>query len=259
MATLSAPPAVPVPRARRLGFLALAALLAALTGLAMGGLPALVQAFVVTGEDVVHQVHILHWGVFMGILTAVPLAALARRPSIAPAQQATVVVLAFVVAATVARMVDPAVVVFPVLIGGLLLLHPARNRLLAAGEGLHPGLAVLAAAVTVPGLWYAVAEVRTHLAAPLSDIHRGPPEAHYVTGAALALAIVGLAWLASLRTEGWRLPAWCCGIAMALNGVVSIWLPDWVGSFGRAWGIAAVAWGVAVVIVAERAARDTRG
>jgi hypothetical protein len=114
---------------------------------------------------------------------------------------------------------------------------------------------VLAAAVTLPSLWYAWSEIQVHLAAPLSDPHRGPPEAHYVSGAALALAIAGVAWLASLRTQGWRLPAWCAGLAMAMTGAVSIWLPAWVSSFGVAWGTAALLWGLGFIGAAEHVAR----
>jgi hypothetical protein len=123
----------------------------------------------------------------MGVLVAVPLAALARRPTVAAAQHAAVVVVAFVVAAGAARMFDPAVVIFPALIGLLLYLHPRRAELFRAGRGFSVPLGVLAAAVTVPSLWYGWSEIQLHLAAPLTDPHRGPPEAHYVTSAALVL------------------------------------------------------------------------
>jgi hypothetical protein len=238
-------------RSRRIGFLVLAALLALFTGLAMGGIPALVQAFTVTGNEVIHQIHMFHWGAYMGVLVALPLAAMARRPTVAAAQHAAVVVVAFVVATGSARMFDPAVVIFPVLIGLLLFLHPRRAELFRTGAGFSAPLGVLAAGVTVPSLWYGWSEVQVHLAAPLTDPHRGPPEAHYVSSAALVLAIVGVAWLVSLRTSGWRLPAWCAGLAMGITGAVSMWLPGWVSSFGQVWGAAALAWGIAFIAVTE--------
>jgi hypothetical protein len=258
--TIPAQPVLPsTSRARRIAFAVLAALLAVLTGLVMGGAAALVQTVTVTGVDRMHQVHYLHWGAFMLVLTAVPLASLAVRPTVAAAQQAAVVVASFVVAAAAAQMFDPSVVLFPVLIGVLLLLHPDRAALLRPGAGLSTVLGLLAAGVTLPSLWYAWSEIQVHLAAPLTDPHRGPPEAHYVSGAALALAIAGVAWLAAIRTQGWRLPAWCAGLAMAMTGAVSLWLPEWVSSFGRVWGAAAVVWGLAFIGAAERLARRPNG
>lgn len=256
MTTLPAAQAVaPVSRTRRIAFTVLAALLAVFTGVVMGGLLAIVGTFTATGEEVIHQVHAMHWGTFMGVLTAVPLAWLAVRPTVAAAQQAAIVIASFVVASAAGALFDPALVIFPVLVGLLLFLHPDRGRLFRSGDGFNTHLGVLAAAVTMPSLWYAWGELQTHLAAPLSDPHRGPPEAHYVGGAALLIAIVGIAWLVALRTSGWRLPAWLVGIAMVLNGGVSMWLPDWVSSFGRLWGAAALVWGVAFIVVAEGAAR----
>jgi hypothetical protein len=252
MTTVTTQPAlVEVSRPRRIGFIVLATLLALFTGLAMGGIPALVQTFTVTGHDVVHRVHYIHWFAYMGVLVAVPLAALAFRRTVAPAQQAVIAVAAFVVAASAGQMFDAGVVIFPVLIGLLLFLHPRRAEIFRGGEGFSAPLGVLAAAVTIPCLWYAWSEIQVHLAAPLSDPHRGPPEAHYLSGAALVLTIAGVAWLVSTRTSGWRLPAWCAGLAMGMTGAVSIWLPGAVSSFDRVWGTAALLWGVAFIVTAE--------
>ena len=148
-------------------------------------------------------------------------------------------------------MIDPTVVLLPALIGLLLYLHPHRHELLRRGRGLSPSLGVLAAAVSIPAVWYAWSEIQIHLAAPLTDPHRGPPEAHYVSSAALVLAIAGVSWLASVRTSGWRVPAWCAGVAMSITGAASIWLPSWTSSFDRVWGTAALIWGIAFIAVAE--------
>ncbi len=252
MTTLSAQPApVDVSRPRRIGFTVLATLLALFAGVLMGGIPALIQTFTVSGHDVVHQIHYIHWAAFMGVLVAVPLAGLAFRPTVAAAQHAAVVVVAFVAAAAAAQMFDPAAIIFPVLIGLLLYLHPRRRELFRAGDGFSAPLGLLAAAVTIPSLWYGWSEIQAHLAAPLSDPHRGPPEAHYVSSAALVFAIIGVAWLVSARTDDWRLPAWLAGVAMGMTGAASIWLPGWVSSFDRVWGTAALVWGIAFIAVAE--------
>lgn len=250
------PDASTISKARRLSFVVLAALLAVFTGLIMGGLPALfLGTFDTSPEQIIHQVHALHWGALMGVLLAAPLAWLAVRRTVAPAQQVALVIISFVVAAAAAQMLDPVLGVFVVLTALLLALHPRRGELLRAGEGFSVPLGVLAAVVTVPSLWYAWSEIQIHLAAPMSDPHRGPPEAHYVSGAALGIAIVAVAWLVSQRTSGWRLPAWSAGLAMAMTGAVSIWLPGWVSSFGLGWGVAALVWGVAFIAVAEVVAR----
>ena len=258
MTTVSASPSVPTSasRPRRIAFAALSALLAIFTGVVMGGVFALIGTFTATGSEVIHQIHFIHWGALMVVLTAVPLAVLAIRPRVAATQQATIVIASFLLAAGAARMFAPDLVLFPVLIGLLLFLHPRRGELLQRGEGFSVRLGVLAAVVTIPSLWYAWSEIQVHLAAPLSDPHRGPPEAHYVSGAALLIAIAGVAWLAALRTDGWRLPAWCSGLAMAMTGAVSIWLPGWVSSFDRGWGTAALVWGIALIAVAELTARS---
>ena len=248
--TSTTPKTAPRSRGRQLGFTALAALLALATAIGMGGVFALIGVFTAADEAVIHRIHSLHWGVLMVVLLGAPLAALAVRPRVAPAQQVAVVVAAFVLAALAGMVIDPVLIVFPVLTAALLALHPEGRGVFRGGEGLSPMLATLAAAVSLPSLWYALGQIQIHLAAPLADPHRGPPEHHYIGAAALVLAISGVAWLVALRTPGWRLSAWSVGLATVLNGLGSVLLPDYAGSFGPGWGAAAVVWGVAVISAA---------
>jgi hypothetical protein len=69
--------------------------------------------------------------------------------------------------------------------------------------------------------------------------------------AAFSLTVIGVALLASLRPDGWWLPAWIAGGLAARLGVASLLFPNAGSSIGLAWSVAAIAWGVAFVAVAE--------
>jgi uncharacterized membrane protein (DUF441 family) len=81
-------------------------------------------------------------------------------------------------------------------------------------------------------------------------------EFHHYSGmaaAALALPICGLA--ASLRESGRRLGAWLVGVSAVLIGAGSLALADYAGAFDALWAWLALAWGVAVVVLAEAGTR----
>jgi hypothetical protein len=63
--------------------------------------------------------------------------------------------------------------------------------------------------------------------------------------------VIGLALLASLRPDGWRIPAWVAGALPAALGLASFVYPDADGTLGPVWASAAVAWGVTFVVRAE--------
>ena len=69
------------------------------------------------------------------------------------------------------------------------------------------------------------------------------------------MALVAL--LAASRADGWRLPAWCAGIAAIVLGVASLGFPGEVGALGTVWASAAVAWGVAFITAAQVLIRPT--
>lgn len=74
---------------------------------------------------------------------------------------------------------------------------------------------------------------------------------HFMLMAAWGILVVGLGMLASLRPDGWWLPAWFTGAMVVLYGLASITFPEVASSAGRMWGAAAVAWGFGFVTVAE--------
>jgi hypothetical protein len=69
--------------------------------------------------------------------------------------------------------------------------------------------------------------------------------------AALAIAIVLTGLVASLQTQGWRIPAWSAGSAAIVFGLTSTVFPNHPGAEGRGWGALAVAGGALFIAVAE--------
>ena len=75
---------------------------------------------------------------------------------------------------------------------------------------------------------------------------------HWTVMAALGLAVVGLAVLASLGTNGWRIPAWSAALAAIVWGLSSVRAPTTAGAEDRGWAIAAIAWALAVLAATIR-------
>lgn len=75
---------------------------------------------------------------------------------------------------------------------------------------------------------------------------------HYRNFAALSFIIILVGMLASFRPRGWRFAAWITGGLPILLGLASVILPDAESSLGLFWSLAAIAWGVTFVVVAER-------
>jgi hypothetical protein len=127
-------------------------------------------------------------------------------------------------------------------------LHPERGRLFARGH-LDAGLLVMAAVAFIPLIAYAAGEVSKQLS------NAQPAHAvvgHFALMAALAVSLAGLAALAALRTEGWRLPLWSAGLAVAALGAASIALPSEASSFGLVGGALAIAWGLSFIWLGNR-------
>lgn len=137
------------------------------------------------------------------------------------------------------------------------LLHPTGRRLLrsfAPTRASRPMLALTAVAV-IPLLTLAVTNIDRQGTETPGDIHW--QLGHYGFMAALALTIIGVATVASLRPVGWRVAAWVAGALPATLGVLSLAYPDVDSSVGPAWSLAATAWGATFVTFAERARRAT--
>lgn len=81
---------------------------------------------------------------------------------------------------------------------------------------------------------------------------------HYRNFAALSFIVISAGILASLRPKGWRLAAWIAGGLPAILGLASIMLPDAESSLSLLWALAAIAWGIHFVVMAELIHRGIR-
>ena len=199
------------------------------------------------------------WGVFFTLLVAAPFVLVAVRPGAArPAVvQLAVATAALAVSAPLANEAGVAALaavlaVETAVVAGLLGLGWDLRRardvsvpLLALGAvGAGPWLAYAFQ------MWAANREARFD-----SDVTNGVD--HYSVQGALGLALAALPLLPGVRADLRRLVPACCGVAAAYLGLVSYAWPDAAGGFGRAWSVAAMAWGA--LLVAAAAVDAVRG
>jgi hypothetical protein len=197
-----------------------------------------------------------------GVLIGAGLVIQLRAPErhVAGLQQGVIGLLALAVAGLLGDRVEP-------LWGGVILLgatsiavglHPARGALLRAGAGLSAPLATLALLAAIPAIQHAERMLElARQAGPSCFMGQCARGDRFAEMAAVAIATVLVALLASARTGGWRVSAWSAGVAAAILGMASIALPDVTGSVGWAWGALAAIWGVLVVSAAEWQMRRT--
>jgi hypothetical protein len=248
-------------RAQRVGS-ALVALLLALALLTLNfGVIDLVDGFTGFVDQQRNPVLDVGWGALFGIVLPIGLLSQVRHPErrIAGLQQCALVALALGVAGVVGGAWGYLVVAGG--LGGtvalLVSLHPARHTFLRRGRVVWP-LVLLASAAIAPCLVYAqrmASAGRRHLP-PADAVSNGLH--HWSVLAALALSVFLLAGLAGLGTAGWRIPSWSAALASLAWGVSCLRYPDAAGGEGRAWGLAALIWALAVVAVTETEARRVR-
>jgi hypothetical protein len=198
-----------------------------------------------------------------GILVTVGIASQAVSGAhVAGLQQTTLAVLTLAGAGLVGGRIEPFVgsVVLLVALTPLAMSHPSRQSLFAvARQGLSRPMAMLAAAAAVPALVYAGDMLEfSRGTGPSCFLGQCAQGDRYAETAALAVAVVLVALLAALRTDGWRLPARCAGAAAIVLGAASAAFPGEVGALATWWAIAVISWGAAVITVAQLS-RPTAG
>ncbi len=243
--------------ARRMAFAAWAAFLVMLFGVAFFGLTSLAIAWFGSLEGVAGPVTELGYGALIGIILTVGVASQLRAPErrIAGMQQAALVIPALLIGSAVSadgQNLEAAAIVF-VGVGILLVLHPARAQFLRRGARISRPLFAISVIGAIPSVAYAL-----EMGAQAQDLV-GPP--HHVqrlsTMAAMAIAIVLVGLLASLKTRGWRIPAWSAGLAAVAFGLASAVYTDHPAAVGLGWGGAALAGGVLFIALGEWEARST--
>ena len=95
---------------------------------------------------------------------------------------------------------------------------------------------------------YALDQIQIQLAA---DPHSAGGREHWGEMASAALTLPLIAFVAALRTRGFRLVAWTAGIGTMVFGAASVLLPEQASSPGAAWGAVAVLGGALFIAVAE--------
>jgi len=129
------------------------------------------------------------------------------------------------------------------------LVHPAGRSFLRSfrAPGVSATMLALAGAAAAPLL--VLASDKLTLQGTVRDEHYAL--GHYGFMAAFAFTVVGIAVLASLRPDGWRLTAWVAGSLALLLGITSVAYQGSASSLGSSWALAAIGWGILFVVVAE--------
>jgi hypothetical protein len=131
--------------------------------------------------------------------------------------------------------------------------HPAGRDLFGSFSiaRTHRVMLVLVAVAAAPLVAFAASNIALQRGAADDHVDLG----HYGFMAAFSFTVIGVGILASLRPDGWRLPAWVGGLLPTLLGIASIVLPDVASSLSLGWALVAIAWGIAFVAAAEIASR----
>jgi hypothetical protein len=199
----------------------------------------------------IHRLHVM--GIATVVLTFVlGLFAQAYRPARrVAAMWGSFLVILVVTAGTLGFGVGrpEEVVPFFVVTGVALLTHPAGWGLFRRGDSYSPALLALVAVAAVPLLAFAVNQLSLNGSA--TDPHA--VDGHYVMMMGLAIAPIAYGAFTAFGFAGWRLAAWLAAFPMGYYGAMSIAFPAQSGSTGTLWGVAAIGWAVAFVLVAEYA------
>jgi hypothetical protein len=206
--------------------------------------------------DPAHRIHDLTFG-FIFVPAVVGMLAQVRRPSqnVAGMVMALIPWVGLLLAAILSNAFVQVVLINPsrsaaavTLIAALL--HPTGRdffRSFRVSRVNWPMLALVIIAA-VPLLAFASTNIGLQGTGP--DVHA--TMGHYGFMAAFGFTVIGVGLLASLRPDGWRLPAWVAGLLPALLGAASMVYPDVSSSLDVVWAVAAIVWGVGFIAVAER-------
>jgi hypothetical protein len=213
-------------------------------------LPFAITSFIDDAESI-HRLHFLA-GVFAsGLLLGGSLLICAWRPeaSIGPFW----VAVATGVASTIAGLISGDFIsgvwfTAPISLVILIALHPARSSLLRT-DGIDATTAFLALVALVPAVAFALTQAELQRNGSSLDPH---VELHHYSGmASYALSLPLAAFTAALRVPGRRIAVWIVGVTAAGLGLASLLLSDYPGAFRPAWAWLTLAWGIALVAVAQ--------
>ena len=233
-------------------------------------------------NELSHRVHEISFGALF-VLPLVGLVAQLRRPDtkVAPMYQVLLpLATTIVVLALVAGQGNPSMIVFVVMPLLIILFHPARPQVLRPSLAPSPLLLGLAALATVPLLFFGVGQMRVSREAGriAPQVFDSLPEdatdaevdralkraasgealeaaehyAHWSVMGAFTLSIIGGSFIAASRASGWRITARTTAAVTILYGVASLVNPNDASALGGLWGVLAILWGVALVVLSRR-------
>jgi hypothetical protein len=248
-------PNEPMSSKRNKWFSVVAALFAVIFGLLLFGWVGLVFGWIDNEAGGIHRIHLIGGsGITAGILIAIPLLLIAwLRDDVALLQTIAVVGLAFALASVFATdwvgLAFLPIVAIPVI--ALLAIGRGWRRFASAGEGFALAVFLVTLASAVFWVTYALSTAKLQRTGFPHDPHI---EMHHWTSmAGMALAIVFVGLLASLKTEGWVIVARLVAAGSIVYGVASIVFASFSGTDvpypggeGIGWGLAAVAGGIAM-------------
>lgn len=233
---------------RRKVFTGAALLFALLLAVGLEAWTFLIRGWFVVGAEEIHRVHYLAWGALGGIIFVGGVLAQLRAPErkVAALQQVFLGILAVLIAMVLSGAIDAFVLgVLALGAWALAVLHPARLKLFAAEAEFSRPLLAMSVVGSVPLLTYALDMARIERITLVGDSHEG----HWMMMAALSIAIVLVAMLASVTTSG--IPARSAGAAAFVLGLASTLFPSYPGTVGRSWGIFAIVAASIFVTVSE--------
>jgi hypothetical protein len=130
----------------------------------------------------------------------------------------------------------------------LIALHPARSSLPKI-DGIEIVTTLLGLVALVPAVAFALTQAELQRNGFVSDPH---VEFHHYSGmASYALSLPLAAFAAALLVPGRRIAGWIVGVTGAGLGLASLLLSDYPGAFRPTWAWLTLAWGVALVAVAQ--------
>jgi hypothetical protein len=205
------------------------------------------------------------WGVLFTFFAGLPMCFLGARPvwisaALVTAAAGVAVLIAAIASAQPVQLIIVAALLLPAAVVWALARSgrdsdrgPGRNIRPVEPSGSIPQIATLGLAlVSLPPAIIFAAEM-------IETARQGEPKPsytyvfdHYPIQAASVLVIPLATALLSLRLPGWRPMTFLVASGTAWFGIVSIVYPDHLGSWGTAWGWTAVAWAVALSLLAIR-------
>jgi hypothetical protein len=238
---------------------------------AAGGLfgAGLIVGWFDTTEGGIHRVHDIGFGVLAGVFVTVGFLAQLRSPerNVSARYQIVAAGVGVLIAGLIAA--DPGTGLFfflvPVVALAILVaVHPASTALMKGTPSFSPVLAGITVVGAVPLTWFALHAAKLQRTGFPADPH--VKQSHWTIMAAMALAILLVALVSSLKLPGWRISAWSAGAGAFFYGLASAVFATFPGSSvpypgseGVSWGLVGILGGLMFIAAAEWEARRSAG